>query len=336
MPPSFRLVYADIWPQLAGTSALSQALYFRLAAGPDARAFPVTPMRMRALADDLQVSLQALRPALQTLVERNLIMLDNAAAPTLAYCPARMRHEFPRHLAHHKAWSRQVLDYHWASFGQQLAEDIQLRPPTPYPTPPPTPTPTPYPRGGVGKDTMDTDSTSYYLSPAADAAADDWDRLVADMGSKQGTLLDAADAPRTRDTGAKQAKAILHRKLASEAAKRWSQTMVPPNAPVQADAAWMKLNARNVATVVAALGNIRYLQTLFEYSKDNLPYYAGLPYGQHAQVRVWTMTEWCSRANVEKVHAQLAAWMLREHGRETRIVLDWSRKPEPEMLEDVQ
>lgn len=320
---SFRMVHADVWPRLQGTSALAQAVYFRLACGPDAAPFPVAPLRMAALASDLDVSTQALRPAIKALVARGLLVLDVESTPSCAYLPLRMRRELPRSPDQQKAWSRLADGYQWASFHLQLVEDMKLTPPTPGGVCPPTPPP----HKGTTTETdteTDTNTISVNRLAAAEAAAQ-WDELFADK----------PQASRGKPKG-DSATAILHRRLASEACAIWQREMVPPNVAVQPDARWQKMHARNVAQTVAALGNIEYFTTMCRYAKDNLPYHAGLPYGPHAQVRRWTLPEFCARQNIEKIHAAVADWAQRELGRPTRIILDWSRKPSEDQLAEVQ
>lgn len=109
--------------------------------------------------------------------------------------------------------------------------------------------------------------------------------------------------------------------------------MSPAGNPVcRPDRDWHKRHARNIAKAVAAAGGIDGFRMLVEFAANEMPYYAGKPYGQAAQVRAWTMPEWCARATIEKVQAGLNSWVVRETGRPSVVQLDWTRKPGAEHL----
>lgn len=324
MPPAFRSTYSDVWPRLHGLSAIAQAAYYRLSCGPDARALPIVSLRINALAADLSVSVQALRPAIAALVERGLLVTDSDSNPTAAYLPLRMAHEKPRALAHHSAWSQELQGYQWARFHSQVLADIGFIPPTPTPTVPSTLPPI---RERERERERETDIIPAARVSATTANADRTDDELDDLFRNYVATPEQSKAPREVSQ--------IHRQLAAAAVTLWNSQMSAAGNPVVVpDREWQKRNARNVAKVVAAAGSLSNFRMLLEFANAEMPYHAGKPYGQHGQVRAWTLPEWCARANVEKVQAGLNSYVMRTAGKPSICQLDWTRKPTAELLGD--
>jgi hypothetical protein len=325
MPPAFRATYSDVWPRLHGLSAIGQAAYYRLSCGPDARALPIVSLRINALAADLSVTVQALRPAIAALVERGLLVTDSDSNPTVAYLPMRMAHEKPRALAHHSAWSSELQGYQWARFHSQVLADIGFTPPTPPPTGPSTLPPI---RERERERERETDIIPAARVSATTANADRTDDELDE-------LFRSYPEPAAKKSKLAGEEAQINRQLTVAAVALWNNRMSAAGNPtVVPDREWHKRNSRNIAKVVAAAGGLDNFKMLLEFANAEMPYHAGKPYGPHNQVRAWTMAEWCARANIEKVQAGLNSYVMRTARKPSDCQLDWTRKPTVELLGD--
>lgn len=328
MPPAFRITHADVWPRLHGLSAVAQAAYYRLSCGPDARALPIVSLRMNALAADLCVSVQALRPAIAALVERGLLVTDSDSNPTAAYLPLRMSHEKPRALAHHSAWSSELRGYQWARFHAQAVEDMGFTTPTPPPSLPST-----LPPIREREREKDTDTQQPAAQVPADGSAatgDVGDDYFEELFRSQPQLRKQLAGEGTKE---RQTVAILHNQVSAAAAESWNSLMTQAGNPAcRIDRDWSKRNARNVAKVVAAVGNLDNLEMLMMFANVHMPYFAGKPYGANGEVRAWTMERWFARPVIEQVQAGLNSHVQRVTGRPSICQLDWTRKPTAELL----
>jgi hypothetical protein len=310
---------------------VAQAAYYRLSCGPDARALPIVSLRMNALAADLCVSVQALRPAIAALVERGLLVTDLDSNPTAAYLPLRMAHEKPRALAHHSAWSSELRGYQWARFYAQAVEDMGFTTPTPPPSLPSTP---PLIREREREREKDTDTQQPAAQVPADgkaATGDAGDDYFEELFRSQPQLKKQLAGEGTKE---KQTAAILHNQVSAAAAVEWNLRMTKLGNPAcVVDRDWAKRNARNVAKVIAAVGGLDNFSMLLAFACAEMPYFAGKTYGKAGQVRAWTMAEWCTRSAIEQVQAGLNSYVQRDTGKPSVCQLDWTRKPTFDLLQ---
>lgn len=279
------------------------------------------------LADDLKSSRRAIVAALAELADARLILYSESEQ--LAYRPGFALHFRPTVRNNWVAWRNSALAIRDGVIRTQVLEELGSEPePSSRPSSRPSSEPSSTPKTLETLETLETK----IIIPAA--------RVSATTANADRTDDELDELFRTYPATPEQSKAPrevsqIHRQLAAAAVTLWNSQMSGAGNPVVVpDREWQRRNARNVAKVVAAAGSLSNFKMLLEFANAEMPYHAGKPYGQHGQVRAWTMPEWCARANIEKVQAGLNSYVMRTAGKPSICQLDWTRKPTAELLGD--
>lgn len=325
-----RMLSGDEAIGLLDRSPLAVRVFLSMFWGGGSERCGVARAKPGELADDLKSSRRAIVAALQELADAGLIMYSGDEQ--LAYRPRFALHFRPNVRNNWVAWRNSALAIRDGLIRAQVLEDLGSEPePSSRPSSTPSSIPSSTPKTLETLETLETkiyipatrvsDASASAVRP--DAIEDDIDELF----RNQPVL------PKRKVAGEEGATAILARQIATAAVAEWnSQMSAAGNPRCVPDREWLKRNSRNVAKVVAAAGGMENFAMLVRYAANEMPYYAGKPYGPAGQVRAWTMAEWCARAIVEKVQAGLNSHVMRETGRPSQCQLDWTNKPTTEHL----
>ena len=274
------------------------------------------------IADDLKSSRRAIVAALQELQAAELIIYSESEQ--LAYRPRFALHFRPTVRNNFVAWQNSALAIRDGLIRAQVLDDLMSGiEPSSTPSSLPSSGPSSTPKTLETLETLESLETSKTKDIAAASQPDP----VSDR-------IDDDSKPQQDRLAGEQSTGELHRRLADAVLAAWIDNLVPLGNPsVKPDRQWYARNGRNLAKCVAAVGGMDNLSMLMVFAANELPYHSGREYDKTGKVRAWTLTEWCARANVEKVQAALNSWVVRETGHPSVCQLDWSVKPTFALLE---